>query len=98
MSPLAYCQQKTATSGSSFLAGFRFLSPQKKDAITVLYAFCRELDDVVDELDCRKEVEYAREIVKMGTGADRKIKVYNETGDLKKVVDYMISETEFGLF
>jgi carboxylate-amine ligase len=34
----------------------------------------------------------------MGTGADRKIKVYNETGDLKKVVDYMISETEFGLF
>ena len=49
MSPLAYCQQKTATSGSSFLAGFRFLSPQKKDAITVLYAFCRELDDVVDE-------------------------------------------------
>ena len=56
------------------------------------------IDDVVDELDCRKEVEYAREIVKMGTGADRKIKVYNETGDLKKVVDYMISETEFGLF
>ena len=56
------------------------------------------IDDVVDELDCRKEVEYAREIVKMGTGADRKIKVYNETGDLKKVVDYMIAETEFGLF
>ena len=55
------------------------------------------IDDVVDELDCRKS-RIRKRIVKMGTGADRKIKVYNETGDLKKVVDYMISETEFGLF
>ena len=49
MSPLLYCQQKTAVSGSSFLAGFRFLPEQKRNAVTVLYAFCRELDDVVDE-------------------------------------------------
>lgn len=56
------------------------------------------IDDVVDELNCRKEVEYAREIMKMGTGADRQLAVYHKTKSLKKVVDYMISETEKGLF
>jgi len=55
------------------------------------------IDDVVDELGSRKEVEYAWEIVKNGTGADRQLKVFEETGDLKKVVDYMIQETEYGL-
>jgi carboxylate-amine ligase len=52
------------------------------------------IDDVVDELGCRKEVEYAREIIKIGTGADRQLKIFHETGDIKKVVDYMIRETE----
>lgn len=52
------------------------------------------VDDVVDELGCRKEVAFAREILKNGTGADRQLKVFQETGDLKKVVDYMIQETE----
>jgi hypothetical protein len=33
----------------------------------------------------------------MGTGADRQLRVWNETGDLKKVVDYIIEETEVGL-
>lgn len=55
------------------------------------------IDDVVDELGSRKEVEYAWEIMKRGTGADRQLKVFNETGDLKKVVDYMIAETEYGI-
>lgn len=54
------------------------------------------IDDVVDELDCRKEVEYAWEILKNGTGADRQLEIYRETGDLTKVVDYMVSETEYG--
>lgn len=52
------------------------------------------VDDVVDELDCRKEVAYAREIIKNGTGADRQLKVFEATGSLEKVVDYMIEETE----
>jgi len=55
------------------------------------------IDDVVDELNCRKEVEYAREIMKNGTGADRQLAVYNKTKSLKKVVDYMIFETEKGV-
>lgn len=49
MNPDQYCQDKAAASGSSFYASFRFLSPLKRRAITALYAFCREVDDVVDE-------------------------------------------------
>ncbi len=55
------------------------------------------VDDVLDELDSRKEVEYVRQILKMGTGADRQLKVYRKTGDMKAVVDYIIEETEVGL-
>jgi carboxylate-amine ligase len=55
------------------------------------------VDDVLDELDSRQEVEYIREIMKHGTGADRQLQVYRETGDMKAVVDYIIEETEAGL-
>ena len=55
------------------------------------------VDDVLDELDCREEVEYIREIMKMGTGADRQLDVYRKTGDMKAVVDYIIEETEVGV-
>ena len=47
--PLQYCQHKAAASGSSFLNGFRFLPRAKREGMTVLYAYCRELDDVVDD-------------------------------------------------
>ena len=49
MTPEAYCQDKAAKSGSSFYYAFLFLSPPRRAAITALYAFCREVDDVVDE-------------------------------------------------
>ncbi|MBN9424051.1 MAG: squalene synthase HpnD [Candidatus Accumulibacter sp. 66-26] len=49
MSPEEYCQQKAAQSGSSFYYSFLFLPPNRRRAITALYAFCREVDDVVDE-------------------------------------------------
>jgi phytoene synthase len=49
MTPDEYCQQKAAASGSSFYYSFRFLPPERRRAITALYAFCREVDDVVDE-------------------------------------------------
>jgi len=49
MTPDQYCQDKAATSGSSFYYSFMFLPPDKRRAITALYAFCREVDDVVDE-------------------------------------------------
>lgn len=49
MTPNDYCQQKAAASGSSFYYSFRFLPEAQRQAITALYAFCREVDDVVDE-------------------------------------------------
>lgn len=49
MTPQDYCQQKAAQSGSSFYYSFLFLPPPRRQAITALYAFCREVDDVVDE-------------------------------------------------
>ena len=50
MTPDDYCQQKAAQSGSSFYYSFLFLPPDRRRAITALYAFCREVDDVVDEV------------------------------------------------
>ncbi|HWA36417.1 MAG TPA: presqualene diphosphate synthase HpnD [Burkholderiales bacterium] len=49
MKPDEYCQQKAAASGSSFYYSFLFLPAERRRAITALYAFCREVDDVVDE-------------------------------------------------
>ncbi len=49
MTPDQYCQDKAAKSGSSFYYSFLFLPPDQRRAITALYAFCREVDDVVDE-------------------------------------------------
>jgi phytoene synthase len=49
MTPDEYCQQKAAASGSSFYYSFLYLPRERRRAITALYAFCREVDDVVDE-------------------------------------------------
>ncbi|MEQ1667905.1 MAG: squalene/phytoene synthase family protein, partial [Sulfuriferula sp.] len=49
MDPHQYCQDKAAASGSSFYYSFRFLPSNRRLAITALYAFCREVDDIVDE-------------------------------------------------
>jgi phytoene synthase len=57
MTPDEYCQDKTAKSGSSFYYSFMFLPTAQRKAITALYAFCREVDDVVDE--CH-DIELAR--------------------------------------
>ncbi len=50
MTPQQYVQDKAAGSGSSFYYAFLFLPPQRRAAITAFYAFCREVDDVVDEM------------------------------------------------
>lgn len=55
------------------------------------------VDDVVDELGSRKEVYYAREIVKHKTGADRQLAAYEQRSDLRDVVDLLVRETEMGL-
>jgi carboxylate-amine ligase len=55
------------------------------------------VDDVVDELNSRREVEYLRTILRDGTSADRQLRVYKETGDLKKVVQHVVQETRAGI-
>jgi carboxylate-amine ligase len=55
------------------------------------------LDDAIDELGSRREVEYAFRILKEGTSADRQLAVFRETGDLKAVVDQLVRETSEGV-
>jgi phytoene synthase len=53
MTPDQYCEDRAAKSGSSFYYSFRFLDPARRRAITALYAFCREVDDIADEVTDR---------------------------------------------
>jgi glutamate---cysteine ligase / carboxylate-amine ligase len=55
------------------------------------------IDDVVDDLGSRAEVEYAYRIMKEGSSADRQLAVYEATGDLNQVVDHLIEETNIGI-
>ena len=63
----------------------------------LIHEYLEFVDDVVDELDSREELNYIHKILEHGSGADRQLRVFEETGDLKKVVDYIIGETEAGL-
>jgi carboxylate-amine ligase len=55
------------------------------------------VDDVVDELGSRREVEYAFEIMRGGSSADRQLATYDRTGDLRAVVDRLVAETAEGV-
>lgn len=55
------------------------------------------IDDVVDDLGSREEIDYVHQILRQGTGADRQLEVYHRTKDPKAVVDYIIAETHHGL-
>src|SRR5271170_1208804 len=63
----------------------------------LIHEYLEFVDDVVDELDSREELSYIHTMLERGSGADRQLRVYQDTGDLKKVVDYIIEETEAGL-
>jgi carboxylate-amine ligase len=63
----------------------------------LIYEYLHFVDDVVDELGSRNEINYIHRILENGTGADRQLRIFQETGDLTKVVDYIVYETEAGL-
>jgi carboxylate-amine ligase len=63
----------------------------------LIYEYLKFVDDVVDELGSRNEINYIHRILEHGTGADRQLRIFQETGDLTKVVDYIIYETEAAL-
>ena len=76
MTPDQYCQDKAAKSGSSFYYSFLFLPPQQRRAIISLYAFCREVDDVVDET---AEHEIAR--IKLAWWREEIAKVFEDKAE-----------------
>lgn len=73
MNPDQYCQEKCAASGSSFYYSFLFLPQERRQAIMALYAFCREVDDVVDECNdvsiaSTKLTWWRQEVERVATG------------------------------
>ncbi|HID36353.1 MAG TPA: squalene synthase HpnD, partial [Ghiorsea sp.] len=76
MSPEKYCEDKTRGAGSSFFYAFLFLSPEKRRAMMALYAFCREVDDIADEIKekevaIRKLVFWQEEVERVFSGVAR---------------------------
>lgn len=70
---------------------------QEVPARDLMREYLTFVDDVLDELGSRSEVEYITTILERGNGAERQLKVFEETQDLKQVVAYMVSETQAGL-
>jgi len=64
----------------------------------LIYEILEFVSDVTGELDSKEEIAYITRILDEGNGADRQLRVFGETGDLNRVVDYVIEETEQGLF
>lgn len=63
----------------------------------LIHEYLAFVDDAVDELGSREAIGYIRQMLRQGSGADRQLKVWRETGDLKQVVDFMAEETRAGL-
>jgi carboxylate-amine ligase len=75
-----------------------FGKEQEVPVPSLIEEYLEFVDDVLDELNSREEVEYVETILRRGTGADRQLAVFEKTGDLKQVVDYMVEETRADLF
>jgi carboxylate-amine ligase len=67
------------------------------EAVALIHEMVALVDDVVDMLGSRKEVEYLLHIAEHGTSADRQLRVYAETGSLEAVVDHLMAETMEGV-
>jgi glutamate---cysteine ligase / carboxylate-amine ligase len=71
---------------------------QELPARQLIHELVEFVDDSLDELGCRREVEYAYQILEHGTSADRQLRVYKETGSLEAIVDYLKVETMKGCY
>jgi len=74
-----------------------FGKQEEVDTKSLTYELLEFVDDVVDELGCRNEIKFVENMLRNGTGADRQRKIYQETGDLTKVMEYIVQETHKGL-
>jgi glutamate---cysteine ligase / carboxylate-amine ligase len=70
---------------------------QEVDERALIGEYLAFVDDVLDELGSRAEVAYIQTMLRRGTGADRQLRVFDQTGDLRQVVTYMAEETKAGL-
>jgi len=74
-----------------------FGKKKEVDTKTLIFELLTFVDDVVDDLDLRDELSYIQTILRDGTSADRQIRIWKETGDMKAVVDNLIKETIEGV-
>ncbi len=79
----------------------KFIDFGKKEEVPLrflLEELLELIDDVVDELETRQEIEYIRTIIKEGSSADRQLRKYDETGSLESVIDMLVEETMIGCY
>jgi carboxylate-amine ligase len=74
-----------------------FGKQEEVDCAALIHELLEFIDDVADELGIRQQLGYVDEILRHGTGADRQVAVWNQTNDVRKVVDHIIEETHRGL-
>ena len=74
-----------------------FGKQEEVDCVALIHELLAFIDDVVDELGSREEIEYIHQILRAGTGADRQIAVFQATNDVRSVVDFIVQETHHGL-
>ena len=74
-----------------------FGKQEEVDCSSLIHELLEFIDDVADELGIREQLAYVDHILQNGTGADRQVAVWKQTGDIKQVVDHIIEETHRGL-
>lgn len=74
-----------------------FGKQQQVDTRELILELLEFVDDVVDDLGSRQAINDVKKILKNGTGADRQLKVFEQTGNLKSVVDYITEQTLVGI-
>ncbi|MFH1194704.1 MAG: carboxylate-amine ligase [bacterium] len=74
-----------------------FGKQEEVETKSLIYELLDFVDDVLDELDSREEIAFVHKMLEMGTGARRQLMVFEQSNDLKKVVDYIVEQTNLGL-
>jgi glutamate---cysteine ligase / carboxylate-amine ligase len=74
-----------------------FGKQEEVPTVDLIHELLTFIDDVVDELGSRQEIDYIQQILRMGTGADRQLAVWARSNDTKDVAGYIVEETHLGL-
>ncbi|HEV7515656.1 MAG TPA: carboxylate-amine ligase, partial [Thermoanaerobaculia bacterium] len=74
-----------------------FGKQEEVEEASLIHELLEFIDDVVDELGSRKEIEFIHQILRMGTGADRQLEAFYQSNSLESVVDHIVEETHLGL-